>query len=80
MILQQLYGGAMVIFDKCKICRKQFNYILCEKQRKVSMSFLLKNAIVCDICHVFMVDIKILYCLNYFNKEIAFAIEWLVHR
>ena len=29
--------AAMVTFDKCKVCRKQFNYnyILCDKQRKV---------------------------------------------
>ena len=27
-----------------------------------------------------MVDIRICYCLIYFNKEIKFAIVWLVHR
>ena len=27
-----------------------------------------------SICSVFMVDIKIRYCLNYFNKEIEYAI------
>ena len=45
-----------------------------KSKEKNKCSFFQKNAIVYVIWHVFMVDLKIWYCRNYFNKEVEFAI------
>ena len=69
----------MVIFDKCKVCRKQFNhYILCKNQIKV-VSFK-KCYNICDMSCTYGRYKNLILFLIYFNKDIKFAIVELVHR